>query len=59
MSFLLILLVLGAGGLIGQILLLCEFLIERQGFQVVMNHVKNGRCPFCGENPADCADWAG
>ena len=24
-------------------------LIERQGFQVVRNRFKNGRCPFCGE----------
>ena len=24
-------------------------LIERQGFQVVKNSLKNGRCPYCGE----------
>ncbi len=26
-----------------------KLLIERQGFQVVMNRVRFGRCPFCGE----------
>jgi len=26
-----------------------KILIERSGFQVVSNHIKNGACPFCGE----------